>query len=106
LVHAEMAGHAGARKDARRKARGTDRTRSAIEHRPMAARTAAEMVALDDASEALALADANHVHFVVWLELFHQNAIAQFQVVITRAQLNLTHDARTLGVRFLEMAGF
>ena len=37
-----------------------------MEHRSMAARTAAEMMALDETGEAAAFADADHVHFVGW----------------------------------------
>ena len=41
---------------------------------------AAEVMPLDDARESAALADADHVHFVVGLELVGQNAVARLQV--------------------------
>ena len=56
---------------------------------PCALGTAPEMMPLDQAAEAAALADADDVHFVGGLELIHQNAVALLQVVVAGPQLQL-----------------
>src|SRR6266436_4795859 len=69
LIRSQMAGHSGPWKSAGGKAGSADRARSAMEHRTVRSRTAFKMMALDDAAEALALADPDHVHFLSGLEL-------------------------------------
>ena len=53
---------------------------------PCDAFAAAEMMALHHAREAAALADADHVHLFLGLELIHQHFVAGLQIVVAGAQ--------------------
>jgi hypothetical protein len=63
------------------------------------------MVALHHAGESFALADANHVHLVLGLELIHQHLVAGFEIVIAGAQRELPHKLGALHAGFLQVAG-
>ena len=52
---------------------------------PCVAFAAAEVMALHHAREPAALADADHVHLVLGLELIHQHLVARLQIVVARA---------------------
>ena len=65
---------------------------------PCDSRTAAKLMPLHQAGKTAALADADHVHFVVGLELVHQHAVAGLEVARAAVQpctsrTNLTPSA-------------
>src|ERR1035441_9364779 len=84
---------------------GADGTGRAVEHGSVRAFAAAEMVALDHAGEPAALADADHIHLVLGLELIHQHLVAGLEIVVAGAQRELAHELGALHAGLLEMAG-
>src|SRR5687767_7245437 len=93
---AQLAAHLSAGKYARREARGADRTGSAMEHRAVRSRTAAEMMPSHDARESAAFAHADHVHFLVRLELVHQNPITRLQIAMAGTEAKLLQITHTI----------
>src|SRR5512133_688249 len=73
---AHVAGHAHAGEDAAGVARLADGAGSAVEHGAVGRTAARKVVPLDDAGEALALADAGDVHLGLRLEGAGQDAVA------------------------------
>src|SRR5262249_53233281 len=102
---AHVTGHAHARYDARRIARGADRTRRAVEHRTVRAFAAAKVMALDKTREAAALADADHIDLVLRLELIDQDFIAGLQVARSAVEPELTDELGALDSGFLQVPG-
>ena len=63
-----------------------------MEHRAVRRIAAAEMMALHEAGESAALADADHIHLVVRLELVDQDAVARLEVAVA-VELKLALEA-------------
>src|SRR5579871_1524919 len=63
------------------------------------------MMPLDEAREASAFADADHVHLVGGFELVDQNSVTLLQIVIARPHSQLAQEFHTVGTRLLEMTG-
>ena len=75
-----------------------------MEHRPVRRIAAAEVMALHHAREATALADADHVHFFVGLELVGQHAVARLQVAVDAvAQPELAQELHAFGAGLLQV---
>ena len=92
-AHAPRRAHA--LDDARRERRGADRARRPVEHRAVGRRAAAEVMALHDALEALAAADADHVDAVaVGEDAGHEHLVAGLQRLGALGQLHFAADAR------------
>src|SRR5581483_1044041 len=103
LLRAHLSRHAHSGEHARWEAGRPNRTGGAVEHRAVALRAAAEMVALDKTGGTAAFADADHVNLVERLELIHQDAVALFQVVVAGAKLDLAQELHAVSARFLKM---
>src|SRR5689334_24525202 len=64
-------------------------------------------MAPDDARESSAFADADHVYFVVGLELVGEDTIARFEVAVgSRLQAEFALELHAFGARLLEMSRF
>src|ERR1017187_119678 len=100
---AHVAGHAHPRHHARGVTGSADGTGSAMEHRPVGAFAAAEVMALHQAGEAAALADADHVHLVLRLELVHQHLVAELEIVVAGPQLELAQELAAFRASLFEM---
>src|SRR5688572_22050862 len=61
------------------------------------------MMALHKAGKPATLALADYIDLVVRLEFFNEDAVARLEVVVAGAQLELTEEFRSFGVRFLEV---
>src|SRR5439155_26752707 len=66
---------------------------------------ATEMMPLHHAGEPATLADSDHVHLVLGLELIDQNLVAGLQIAVPAAGAKLAHELRALDSRFLQMPG-
>src|SRR5688572_10215145 len=100
----QLAAHLSAGKYARREARGADRTGSAMEQRAVRRGTAAEMMPPDDARESAAFAHADHVRFLVRLELVYQNPIARLQIPMARTEAKFLQIAHAVHGRLLQVS--
>ena len=69
-----------------------DRTRAPGGTSSRATFAAAEVMPLDDARETAALADADHVHLLVGLELIDQHLVARLEVVVAGPQPKLPRN--------------
>src|SRR5208283_1761451 len=100
---AHVAGHPHPRHHARRETGSADRTRCAMEHRPVRAFAAAEVMALHQAGETTALADADHVHLVLGFELVHQHPVAGLEIVVAGRERKLAQEFASFRAGLLEM---
>src|ERR1700712_1197769 len=98
---AHLARSADALEHARGRGRGADRTRGAHVVRTVAYRTAAEVVALHGALEALALGDAGDLDLLALLERLDGHGVAHLQ--LTRFVAELAHVAEGTGVGLREV---
>src|SRR5882724_5966445 len=103
---AHVAAHAHTGNHTRGKARGSNRSGSAMEHRTVRAFAAAEMMPLHYARKTAALAHANHVDLVLGLELIHQHLVAGLGIAIARTQRELPQVAHASHPGLLEVARF
>src|SRR5438105_4452800 len=77
-----------------------------MEHGPVSRIAAPEVVTPDDAGKSAPLAHADHVDFVVGLELVGQNAIACLQITDrSRFEAKLALEFDALGAGLLQMPG-
>ena len=76
-----------------------------MEHRPVRALAAAEMMPPHNAGETAAFADADHIDLIVGLELIDQHLIAGLEIVVAGPQRKLAQKLRALDVSLFEMAG-
>src|SRR6058998_2144528 len=97
---AHLAGHAHALEDASR-VRGADRPRLADVHRAVRLRAAAELVALDQALKALALARASHVDELTGLEDLGGDVLTLLEAVVVA---DLDHVSVRIQAGLLELA--
>src|SRR4029078_11339752 len=100
-AHPPRRPHAGV--DARGERRGADRARRAVEHRAWGGAAAAEAVALDHALDALALARADHVDVLAGVEDRGLDLVADLQILVALAELELGRPARWRHARLLEV---
>src|SRR4051794_16790581 len=95
---AHLARAADALEDARRRRRGADRARRAHVVRAVALRAAGELVALDRALEALALADAGDLDLLPGLEGIRGHGVADLQLAGLVAKLDEVLHRRRVGL--------
>ena len=75
-----------------------------MEHRTMRSIAAAEVMPLHKARKPAALADADHIHLLIRLELLGENAIARLEVVVSLPQAQLLQKLGAFGARLLQMS--
>src|SRR5436305_14913158 len=92
LVGSHAAGHLHTGKDARGKARGTDRTGSAVKHRTVARGATTKMMPLDQAGEPPPFAGSDDIDDIFRLKLFCQNPITLLQVARTLPEMELAQE--------------
>src|SRR4029079_3038215 len=105
-VRAHVSGGAHALEHAAGEGRRADGAGRAVEHRSVRGRASAEVVALDHALEALALAGADDVDGVTRLEDLDRDLVADLGLVaVLQAQLAQHLHRRQVAARRLEVAG-